>query len=193
MKTSAGVVYVPFVVDTFSRRIVGWSAATVRETVFVLDALEMALRQRDRGQYPFRAGELVHRSDAGSQYTSFRLAEHLQGAGIAASIGFVGDAYDKGLMESTIGLFKTELVKPQRLCLPKPARSCAHSRPPTDAAPRTSPRPDQARAEGRLWRLTAKYVSGVAASRRPSSFSRSSFGSSGLRSRSLQSLVAPCL
>ncbi|WP_329371195.1 IS3 family transposase [Streptomyces sp. NBC_01483] len=114
VKTWAGVVYVAFVVDTFSRRIVGWSAATVKETVFVLDALEMAVWQRDRDQHPVQPGELIHHSDAGSQYTSFRLAEHLDAAGIAASIGSVGDAYDNALMESTIGLYKTELIKPQR-------------------------------------------------------------------------------
>jgi putative transposase len=110
----AGVVYVAFVVGTFSRRIVGWSAATTKETRLVLDALEMALWQRDRDQRPVIPGELVHHSDAGSQYTSFRLAEHLEAAGIAASIGSVGDAYDNALMESTIGLYKTELIKPQR-------------------------------------------------------------------------------
>lgn len=114
VKTFAGVVYVAFVVDTFSRRIVGWSAARVKETVFVLDALEMAIWQRDRDQHPIQPGELIHHSDAGSQYTSFRLAEHLDAAGIAASIGSVGDAYDNALMESTIGLYKTELIKPQR-------------------------------------------------------------------------------
>ncbi|MCX4610553.1 MULTISPECIES: IS3 family transposase [Streptomyces] len=114
VKTWAGVVYVAFVVDTFSRRIVGWSAATVKETVFVLDALQMAVWQRDRDQHPVQPGELIHHSDAGSQYTSFRLAEHLDAAGIAASIGSVGDAYDNALMESTIGLYKTELIKPRR-------------------------------------------------------------------------------
>ncbi|WP_234379680.1 IS3 family transposase [Streptomyces caniscabiei] len=114
VKTFAGVVYVAFVVDTFSRRIVGWSAATLKETVFVLDALEMAIWQRDRDQRPIQPGELIHHSDAGTQYTSFRLAEHLDAVGIAASIGSVGDAYDNALMESTIGLFKTELIKPQR-------------------------------------------------------------------------------
>ena len=114
VKTFAGVVYVAFVVDTFSRRIVGWSAATVKETVFVLDALEMAIWQRDRDQRPIQPGELIHHSDAGSQYSSFRLAEHLDAAGIAASIGSVGDAYDNALMESTIGLFKTELITSQR-------------------------------------------------------------------------------
>lgn len=114
VKTWSAVVYVAFVVDTFSRRIVGWSAATVKETVFVLDALEMALWQRDRDQRPVTVGELIHHSDAGSQYTSFKLAEHLETAGIAASIGSVGDAYDNALMESTIGLYKTELIKPRR-------------------------------------------------------------------------------
>ncbi|WP_428985507.1 IS3 family transposase [Streptomyces globosus] len=112
--TWAGVVYVAFVVDTFSRRIVGWSAATSKETQLVLDALEMALWQRDRDEHPHVRGELIHHNDAGSQYTSFKLAEHLDAAGIAASIGSVGDAYDNALMESTIGLFKTELIKPQR-------------------------------------------------------------------------------
>ncbi|MCZ9344163.1 IS3 family transposase, partial [Streptomyces sp. TRM76130] len=77
VKTWAGVVYVAFVVDTFSRRIVGWSAATVKETVFVLDASEMAIWQRDCDEQPVRPSELIHRSDAGSRYTSFRLAEHL--------------------------------------------------------------------------------------------------------------------
>ncbi|MFJ5680766.1 IS3 family transposase [Streptomyces sp. NPDC093097] len=114
VKTWSGTVYVAFVVDTFSRRLVGWSAAAVKETVFVLDALEMAIWQRDRDQQPVQPGELIHHSDAGSQYTSFKLAEHLDTAGIAASVGSVGDAYDNALMESTIGLFKTELIKPQR-------------------------------------------------------------------------------
>jgi putative transposase len=57
---------------------------------------------------------LIYHSDAGSQYTSFALAEHLDRAGIAASIGSVDDAYDNALMESTIGLLKTELIKPRR-------------------------------------------------------------------------------
>ncbi|MFE9174489.1 IS3 family transposase [Streptomyces kebangsaanensis] len=113
VKTWSAIVYVAFVVDTFSRRIVGWSAATVKETVFVLDAPEMAVWQRDRDQHPIRSGELIHYSDAGSQYTSFKLAEHLDAAGIAASIGSVGDACDNALMESAIGLYKTELIKPQ--------------------------------------------------------------------------------
>ncbi|WP_436969492.1 IS3 family transposase [Actinacidiphila glaucinigra] len=112
--TWAGVVYIAFVVDTFSRRIVGWAASASKEAQLVLDALEMGIWQRDRDGQPHTRGELIHHSDAGSQYTSFTLAEHLDAAGIAASTGSVGDAYDNALMESTIGLFKTELIKPGR-------------------------------------------------------------------------------
>jgi putative transposase len=108
-------------VDTYSRRIVGWSAATSKETQLVLDALDMGLWQRDREGHTHVPGELVHHSDAGSQYTSFRLAEHLDRAEIAASIGSVGDAYDNALMESTIGLFKTEAIR-----LRRPWRTLSH-------------------------------------------------------------------
>ena len=105
-----GIVYVAFVVDIYSRAIVGWSAATNKRTQFVLDAVEMALWRRDRDGTP--AGEgLIHHSDAGSQYTAFRFTAHLAGEGIAASIGTVGDALDNALMESAIGLYKTELIK----------------------------------------------------------------------------------
>ena len=109
VQAHGATVYVAFVVDTFSRRIVGWSAATSKATQLVLGALEMGLWQRDRAGQD-RAG-LIHHSDAGSQYTSFRLAAHLAGENIAASIGTVGDALDNALMESTIGLYKTELTK----------------------------------------------------------------------------------
>ncbi|MFC4914113.1 IS3 family transposase [Actinomadura gamaensis] len=109
--TWAGVVYVAFVVDIFSRAVVGWSAATNKRTRLVLDALDMALWRRDRAGHPVGPG-LVHHSDAGSQYTSFRFTAHLVEAGIDASIGTVGDALDNALMESTIGLYKTELIKP---------------------------------------------------------------------------------
>ncbi|WP_327412322.1 DDE-type integrase/transposase/recombinase [Streptomyces sp. NBC_01233] len=67
VKTWSGIVYVAFVVYTFSRRIVGGSAATSKETRLVLDALEMALCQRDRDGFPYGQGELIHHSDAGSQ------------------------------------------------------------------------------------------------------------------------------
>ena len=91
--TWAGTVYVAFAVDVFSRKIVGWRASMSKETDLVLDAIDMGLQQRD---YRWKEGEskLVHHSDAGSQYTSFRFTQHLVEAGIDASIGTVGDAFD---------------------------------------------------------------------------------------------------
>jgi len=84
-----------------------------KTTPLVPDALETALWRRDRDGRPVGPG-LIQHSDAGSQYTSFRFTTHLVTAGIDASIGSVGDAYDNALMESTIGLHKTELIKPRR-------------------------------------------------------------------------------
>jgi putative transposase len=107
--TWAGIVYTAFVVDLYSRAVVGWSAATHKRAKLVLDALRMALWRRDQSGHPVRTG-LIHHSDAGSQYTSFAFAGHLLAEGIDASIGSVGDAYDNALMESTIGLYKTELI-----------------------------------------------------------------------------------
>ncbi|WP_240496294.1 IS3 family transposase [Streptomyces torulosus] len=94
--TWSGVVYVAFVVDVFSRAIVGWSAATSKRAKLVLDALDMALWRRDRAGTPAGPG-LVHHSDAGSQYTSFAFTAHLLDAGIDASIGTVGDAQGRGV------------------------------------------------------------------------------------------------
>ncbi|MCX4564443.1 IS3 family transposase [Streptomyces phaeochromogenes] len=111
--TWSGIVYVAFVVDVFSRAIVGWSAATSKRAKLVLDALDMALWRRDRAGTPAGPG-LVHHSDAGSQYTSFAFTAHLLNAGIDASIGTVGDALDNALMKSQIGLYKTELIKPRK-------------------------------------------------------------------------------
>jgi putative transposase len=109
----AGVVYVACVVDVYSRTIVGWSAATNKRTPLVLDALDVGLWRRDCDGRTVEQG-LIHHSDAGSQYTSFHFTTHLVAAGIDASIGAVGDALDNALMESTIGLYKTELIKPKR-------------------------------------------------------------------------------
>lgn len=103
------LVYVAFVIDVFSRKIVGWRVATSMKADLVLDAFEMALWSRDHQGMPVEEG-LIHHSDAGSQYTSFALTSRLVEAGIDPSIGSVGDAYDNALAESTIGLFKTELI-----------------------------------------------------------------------------------
>ena len=107
--TWAGTVYVAFVLDAYSRRILGWRAATNMRTELVLDALEMAVWTRAREGVTDLAG-LVHHTDAGSQYTSIAFTERLADAGAAPSVGSIGDAYDNALAESEIGLYKTELI-----------------------------------------------------------------------------------
>jgi putative transposase len=111
VRTWAGFSYVAFIVDVFAQRIVAWHAATDKRTDLVLTPLRIALWDRDRNGHPVQPGALIHHHDAGSQYTAIRFTEHLALEGIAPSIGTVGDAYDNGLMESIIGLFKTECIK----------------------------------------------------------------------------------
>lgn len=108
--TLAGFVYVSFVTDVFSRRILGWRVSTSKTTPLVLSALEQALFTRRRTNVAFTSTGLVAHSDAGSQYTSLAFTEALVDAGITGSIGSVGDALDNALMESTIGLYKTEVI-----------------------------------------------------------------------------------
>jgi putative transposase len=107
--TWSGVVYVAFVIDAFSRRIIGWKADTTMKTSLVLDTLEMALWSRDRDGIALAAG-MVHHHDAGSQYTSFAFTSRLIDAGVDPSVGSVGDGYDNALAETTIGLYKTEKI-----------------------------------------------------------------------------------
>jgi putative transposase len=104
-------VYVAFVVDAFARRIIGWRTGTNMSTQLVLDALEQAvwIRQRDGANLD----SVVAHTDRGSQYTSIRYTERLAQAGIAASVGSVGDSYDNALAETINGLYKTELIKPR--------------------------------------------------------------------------------
>jgi len=101
-----GMVYVAFVIDVFARKIVGWRVSTSMTTSFVLDALNQAICQR----CPSEANDLIHHSDRGSQYLSIKYTERLVDAGIDPSVGSVGDSYDNALAESTIGLFKTEVI-----------------------------------------------------------------------------------
>ncbi len=112
VRTWAGFVYVAFVVDVFAQRIVGWHAMTSRPAELVLIPLRMAAWSRGQQGHPIIRGDLIAHSDAGSQYTALRYTEHLVLEGIAASIGTVGDAYDNSLMETIIGLFKTEAIRP---------------------------------------------------------------------------------
>jgi putative transposase len=110
--TWSGMVYVAFVIDAYSRRILGWRAARTMRTELVLDALEQAVWARARQGRADLSGLVAH-SDAGSQYRSIAYTERLAAAGAAPSVGSVGDAYDNALAESTIGLFKTELINPR--------------------------------------------------------------------------------
>ena len=99
-----GFVYVAFVIDVFSRRIVGWRVASSMQTDLVLDALEQALWARNDPK------GLIHHSDRGSQYLSIRYSERLAEAGIESSVGSRGDSYDNALAETINGLYKAEVI-----------------------------------------------------------------------------------
>jgi putative transposase len=111
VSTWSGWVYVAFVVDAYARRILGWQAGSTMSTQLVLDALEQAIWTRRRARADLTS--VVAHSDRGSQYTSIRYSERLHEAGIAGSVGSVGDSYDNALAETINGLFKTELIKPR--------------------------------------------------------------------------------
>lgn len=105
--TLNGVCYAAFVLDVYSRKIVGWQLSHTMRTELVLDALEMALHQRRIEQ----EDGLVHHSDAGSQYTSIVYSDRLSEQGVAASVGSVGDAYDNSMAEAIINTYKHELLR----------------------------------------------------------------------------------
>jgi transposase InsO family protein len=102
--TWAGFVYAAFVIDVFARMIVGWRVSRTMHTELVLDALEQAVHARKPGS------GLIHHSDHGVQYLSFRYTERLTEIGVAPSVGSVGDSYDNAMAESVIGLFKAEVI-----------------------------------------------------------------------------------
>jgi len=102
--TWSGFVYVAFVTDVFSRKIVGWRVMKSMRTQLILDALEQALWARGKPK------GVIHHSDRGSQYVSIRYSERLSEAGFSASVGSVGDSYDNALAETINGLYKTEVI-----------------------------------------------------------------------------------
>jgi putative transposase len=106
LRTWQGPVFLSFVLDVWSRRVVGWQFASHMRTTLVLDALRMALSRRRHGADV----ELVHHSDRGSQYLSYDYTQTLDDHGVLASCGSVGDAYDNALAESFVDTFKTELI-----------------------------------------------------------------------------------
>jgi putative transposase len=106
VKTFTGWVYVAFVIDVYSRTVVGWQTSTSLRSDLAIDALEMAIYARsDRD-----LDGLVHHSDRGVQYLAIRYTERLAEAGVVNSVGSKGDSYDNALAESFNGLYKTELI-----------------------------------------------------------------------------------
>lgn len=106
VKTHQGFAYVAFVIDVFSRFIVGWQVSTSLRSDLALDALEMAIHSRRPNGFE----SLVHHSDRGVQYLSVRYTERLGEVGVVNSVGSRGDSYDNALAESFIGLYKSELI-----------------------------------------------------------------------------------
>jgi putative transposase len=105
--TWSGFAYTAFVIDAFSRRIVGWQVAASLQVDLALDALEMALWARRDDSLE----GLVHHSDRGGQYLALRYTARLEEAGIVPSVGSKGDSYDNALAETVNGLYKAELIR----------------------------------------------------------------------------------
>jgi putative transposase len=113
--TRAGWVYVSFLQDAFSRHILGFTVSSSKGVQLVERTLLQAVSARKRADPLFVGDGIIVHSDAGSQYTSLAFTEKLIDLGFAGSIGRVGTAYDNALIESTIGLYKTELVHRRRI------------------------------------------------------------------------------
>ena len=111
IRTFTGWVYAAFVIDVFSRMVVGWQVSTALRTDLALDALEMALWQRERAGVDLSG--LIHHSDRGAQYRAIRYTERLAQAEAVASVGSRGDSYDNALAEAFNSLFKAELIRNQ--------------------------------------------------------------------------------
>ena len=105
--TWQGFAYVAFIIDVYSRKIVGWRVSSSLRSDLAIDALEMAIWSRADADL----SQLVHHSDRGVQYLSIRYSERLGEAGAVASVGSRGDSYDNALAETVNGLFKTELIR----------------------------------------------------------------------------------
>ncbi|SDM69726.1 putative transposase [Geodermatophilus siccatus] len=108
-RTSSGWVYAAFVIDVFSRQVVGWQLSRSLRTDPALDALEMGISTRRRAGRDVSG--LIHRSDKGAQYVAVRYTQRLAEAGAVASVGSTGDSYDNALAEAFNSLFKAELVR----------------------------------------------------------------------------------
>ena len=109
VRTFSGWVYAAFILDVFSRRIIGWQLSRRLYTALADDALTMAIWNRRRGGVDL--SQLVHHSDRGVQYRAVRYTQRLADAEIVASVGSVGDSYDNAMAEAFNSLFKAELVR----------------------------------------------------------------------------------
>ena len=109
VRTSIGWVYAAFVLDVYSRLVVGWQVATSLYTDLALDALKMAIWRRQSQGADLR--KLVHHSDRGVQYRAIRYSQRLAEAGAVASVGSKGDSYDNAMAEAFNSLYKAELVR----------------------------------------------------------------------------------
>jgi transposase InsO family protein len=165
VRTWEGWVYVAFVLDVFSRLIVGWQLAGHLRTDLPLDALEMAIWPRQA-----KLDGLVHHSDAGCQYTSFRYTSRLAEVGVIPSIGSVADSFDNAMAESLNGTFKAELIDRQswrtrdavEFAVLEVGRLVQHQ-----PAPQLDRRPPTSRVRGQLLRFDqrpATYRSHIARS-----------------------------
>ena len=118
--TASGFLYLAVVLDAWSRKIVGWSMANHLRAELVIDALEMAIGQR-------QPGGVIHHSDQGSQYTSLAFGKHCQEAGVRPSMGSVGDAYDNAMCESFFATLECELLDRRRFASQAEARMACFS------------------------------------------------------------------
>ncbi len=109
VRTAVGWVYAAFVLDVYSRMIVGWQVSTSLYTDLALDALKMAIWRRENQGADL--GGLVHHSDRGVQYRAIRYSQRLAEAGAVASVGSKGDSYDNAMAEAFNSLYKAELVR----------------------------------------------------------------------------------
>jgi putative transposase len=118
--TASGFLYLAVVLDAWSRKIVGWSMANHLRAELVIDALEMAIGQR-------QPGGVIHHSDQGSQYTSLAFGKRCQEAGVRPSMGSVGDAYDNAMCESFFATLECELFDRRRFASQAEARMACFS------------------------------------------------------------------
>jgi len=115
--TQEGFVYLSFILDVYSRRVVGWAMASHLRTELVVDALQMALWRRKP------AAGVIHHSDRGAQYTALSFGKRLEEAGVVPSMGRVGSALDNAISESFVASLKTELLHRHRFCTKAAART----------------------------------------------------------------------